>query len=182
MADEFRKEFEKEVDSIKDKYAEIAADFENDDMNNDTKYISEADKKAGWYYPLTKTEQKKEYGYVVAEQQRFLYHIQDGHLDIVDDYLENAAKKKMINVNAYDEAGWLPIHYAAQMNYTDILKALLKAGANPKLKDKVTSQDAMDIAQMGIDDSSGPSDEVIELLESYLKGSLGIAVAGGEHE
>merc|ERR1711907_134363 len=160
----------KEIDRIKNKYTDANVLFDNNDLN-DSK-LSSQDKNNGWFYPLTKTEQKKEYGFVAAEQQRFLWRLQDGHLDIVEDYLDNPKKKQAIDVNAYDEQGWTPIHYAAQMNYADIVKALLKGNANPSLKDKVMGMDALAVAYNGIDEASGPSIDVIEILQGAASTGL----------
>merc|ERR1711939_1053862 len=93
------------------------------------------------------------------------------HLDVVEDYLENPKKKQAIDVNAYDEEGWTPIHYAAQMNYVDIVKALLEGKANPHLKDKVMGMDALAVACNGINDSAGPSQDVIEVLQATAPSS-----------
>merc|ERR1719378_1758869 len=109
--------------------------FEKDDMNEG--YLNAQDKSNGWFYPLTKTEQKKEYGFVAAEQQRFLWRLQDGHLDIVEDFLLNPKKKKAIDLNMYDESGWTPLHHACQRNYSEIVRVLLEGKADPNLKDKV---------------------------------------------
>merc|ERR1711862_236744 len=135
---DFRKEFQAEVDRIKAKHGGAGIAFDNDDQMDS---MNASDKNNGWVYPLTKTEQKKEFNYVAAEQQRFLWRLQDGHLDVVEDYVENPKKLNSIDVNAYDEYGWTPLHYAAQMNYAEITKMLLKAGAFLFLKDKVTGMD-----------------------------------------
>mmetsp|Transcript_43814 Transcript_43814/g.132624 ORF Transcript_43814/g.132624 Transcript_43814/m.132624 type:complete len:157 (-) Transcript_43814:108-578(-) len=152
------------MNELKERYRGIENEFSDDDMN-DT--LTEEERKRGWHYPLTKTQQKKEYGCVIAEQQRFLWRLQDGHLDIVEDYMADPKKKKAIDVNLYDEQGWTPLHYAAQLNHSEIVKVLLDGNANPILKDKVCGMTAFDMAQMGVDDYSGPNDEVLEVLKNY---------------
>merc|ERR1711972_816477 len=90
----FRERYEKETKDAKAKYRDADPEFPDDDMND---AIPEADRKRGWHYPLTKSMQKKEYGCVVAEQQRFLWRLRDGHLDIVEDYLGDPKKKMAID-------------------------------------------------------------------------------------
>merc|ERR1712187_8657 len=168
----FREKYEKELKALKDKYAGLAPEFDDDDMN---KTWAEEDRKRGWHYPLTKTQQKKEYGCVVQEQQRFLWRLMDGHLDIVEDYLLDPKKRALIDVNLYDDYGWTPVHYASSLNHVDIVKALLDGNADPTLRDKVCSMTAMDMANMG-DGESGPNDEVIDVLKDYGI-SFGVAEA-----
>jgi len=160
-----RSKFVKERQNIQKKYANLPSEFDDDDMNET---LDAQDKKRGWYYPLTKTEQKKEFGYVVAEQQRFLWHLQDGHLDIVEDYLLHAAKRKAIEVNAYDELGWTPLHYAARLNFPEIVRVLLDANADPDLKDKVNGMTASDLATMGFGEEAGSNEEVLEVLRGAI--------------
>merc|ERR1712087_60294 len=131
-----------ELKALRDKYAGLEPEFDDDDMNES---LPEEDRKRGWHYPLTKTQQKKEYGCVIAEQQRFLWRLQDGHLDIVEDYLTDPKRKMAIDVNMYDELGWTPLHYAAHRGYSDIVKVLLDGGADPSLRDKVCGMTAMDM-------------------------------------
>merc|ERR1711971_1059076 len=99
--------------------------------------------------------------------------LQDGHLDVVEDYLLDAKKKKLIDVNGYDSMGWTPLHYAAQMNYGDIIQVLLKAGADPSLRDKATGLTPLEVAKNGIYDFSGPSEDAVEILSSYKMGMSG---------
>uniref|UniRef100_A0A7S0FAD7 Uncharacterized protein n=1 Tax=Pyrodinium bahamense TaxID=73915 RepID=A0A7S0FAD7_9DINO len=160
----FRERYERDIRELKDRFLGIEPEFDGDDMDQT---LTEAERKRGWHYPMTKTQQKKEYGCVVADQQRFLWRLQDGHLDIVEDYLGNPKMKKTIDVNLYDEQGWTPLHYAAQRNYSEIVKVLLDGNANPSLKDKVCGMTAFDMAGMGIDEDSGPNEEVLEVLKSY---------------
>eukprot|EP00406_Dinophysis_acuminata_P004142 CAMPEP_0179232240 /NCGR_PEP_ID=MMETSP0797-20121207/11758_1 /TAXON_ID=47934 /ORGANISM="Dinophysis acuminata, Strain DAEP01" /LENGTH=195 /DNA_ID=CAMNT_0020939355 /DNA_START=77 /DNA_END=664 /DNA_ORIENTATION=- len=160
----FRQRYEKELLAFKQKYVTLEPEFEGDDMNET---LTEEDKKRGWKYPLTKTQQKKEFGCVVADQQRFLWRLQDGHLDVVEDYLLDPAKKRAIDVNLYDDYGWTPLHYAAQLNLSDIVKALMDGDADPNLRDKVCGMTALEMAQAGAGDDSGPSDDVIEVLKDF---------------
>mmetsp|Transcript_43960 Transcript_43960/g.136826 ORF Transcript_43960/g.136826 Transcript_43960/m.136826 type:complete len:208 (-) Transcript_43960:315-938(-) len=156
--------YERDMKDAKDRHLGVTAEFDVDDMNTT---LTEEERKRGWHYPLTKTQQKKEYGCVVAEQQRFLWRLQDGHLDIVEDYLGDPKKKKTIDVNLYDEQGWTPLHYASQLNHSDIVKALLDGDANPTLRDKVCGLTAYEMATMGVNEDYGPNDEVLDVLKSY---------------
>mmetsp|Transcript_50475 Transcript_50475/g.117180 ORF Transcript_50475/g.117180 Transcript_50475/m.117180 type:complete len:201 (+) Transcript_50475:96-698(+) len=159
----FRARYERDLREAKDGHLGVQPEFDGDDMNA---ILSEAERKRGWHYPMTKTQQKKEYGCVVAEQQRFLWRLQDGHLDIVEDYLGNPKMKKTIDINLYDEQGWTPLHHAAQRNLAEIVQALLEGKADPGLKDKVCGMTAFDMAAMGVDEDSGPNEDVIDVLKA----------------
>ena len=98
----FRQRYEREVSQAQQKYKDLEPEFSDDDMNGT---LEEADRKRGWQYPLTKTQQKKEFACVPADQQRFLWRLQDGHLDIVEDYLGNPKMAKAIDLNRYDDEG-----------------------------------------------------------------------------
>uniref|UniRef100_A0A7S4RIA3 Uncharacterized protein n=1 Tax=Alexandrium monilatum TaxID=311494 RepID=A0A7S4RIA3_9DINO len=160
----FRQRYERDLQEAKDRLLGADPEFDGDDTNAT---LTEAERKRGWHYPLTKTQQKKEYGCVVNEQQRFLWRLQDGHLDIVEDYLGDPKKKKTIDINLYDEQGWTPLHYAAQLNHAEIVKVLLAGNANPGLKDKVCGLTAYELATMGVNDDYGPNDDVLEVLSLY---------------
>jgi len=160
----FRQRYQDDLRELKDRHRGMEHEFSDDDMNET---LTEEERRRGWGYALTKTQQKKEYGCVVAEQQRFLWHLQDGHLDVVEDYIGIPKKRKAINIDLYDEQGWTPLHYASQRNFTDIVKALLDAGANAGLKDKVCGMTALDMAKMGTEEDAGPNDDVIDALRAY---------------
>eukprot|EP00445_Apocalathium_hangoei_P019559 CAMPEP_0203901330 /NCGR_PEP_ID=MMETSP0359-20131031/43507_1 /ASSEMBLY_ACC=CAM_ASM_000338 /TAXON_ID=268821 /ORGANISM="Scrippsiella Hangoei, Strain SHTV-5" /LENGTH=195 /DNA_ID=CAMNT_0050824967 /DNA_START=36 /DNA_END=623 /DNA_ORIENTATION=- len=160
----FRERYDKHVRELKGRHGPLPAEFSDDDLNEQ---LPEEDRKRGWHYPMTKTQQKHEYGCVVAEQQRFLWRLQDGHLDIVEDYLLNEKKKKAIDVNMYDEQGWTPLHYACQRNYSEIVRVLLEGNADPLLRDKVCGLTPLDIAKLGVTDNSGPNEEVMEALSEF---------------
>lgn len=121
----FRQRYERELAKVQDKYKDLEPEFSDDDMNAT---LEEADRKRGWQYPLTKTQQKKEFGCVPADQQRFLWRLQDGHLDIVEDYLGNPKLKKAIDLNRYDDEGLTPLHHAAKLGHAEIVKALIEGG------------------------------------------------------
>ena len=123
----FRQRYEREVAKVQDKYKDLEPEFSDDDMNAT---LEEADRKRGWQYPLTKTQQKKEFGCVPAEQQRFLWRLQDGHIDIVEDYLGNPKMKKAIDLNRYDDEGLTPLHHAAKLGHADIVKVLIEGMGN----------------------------------------------------
>merc|ERR1712139_665629 len=120
-------------------YSNVAPEFDDDDMNAT---LSSDEKAKGWHYPLTKTEQLKEFGCVVAEQERFLMRLQDGHADVVKDYLENPKKKAALDLDRLDEWGWAPLHYATTKNHPEIVQALLEAEANPNMRDGATEKTA----------------------------------------
>mmetsp|Transcript_53648 Transcript_53648/g.141410 ORF Transcript_53648/g.141410 Transcript_53648/m.141410 type:complete len:207 (+) Transcript_53648:3-623(+) len=160
----FRTRYDKKVKELKERYGDLEPEFDDDNMNDK---LPEADRKRGWHYPLTKTQQKHEYGCVVQEQQRFLWRLQDGHLDIVEDYVLNDKKLKAIDLNLYDDNGWTPLHHASARNYGEITKVLLEGKADPSLKDKVGGLTALDLAKMGTGDDSGPSDDVLEVLAAF---------------
>ena len=119
----FLKRYERELSQAQSKYKDLEPEFSDDDMNAS---LQEADRKRGWQYPLTKTQQKKEFGCIPAEQQRFLWRLQDGHLDIVEDYLDNPKMKKSIDLNRYDEEGLTPVHHAAKLGHAEIVKVLIE--------------------------------------------------------
>eukprot|EP00435_Cladocopium_sp_Y103_P050618 s1194_g15.t1 len=151
----FRKRYERELSKVQDKYKDLEPEFSDDDMNAT---LEEVDRKRGWQYPLTKTQQKKEFGCVPAEQQRFLWRLQDGHLDIVEDYLGNPKMKKAIDLNRYDDEGLTPLHHAAKLGHADIVKALIEGKADPLLRDKVNGLTALDLAVAGRWDSGPHAD------------------------
>ena len=119
----FRQRYEREVSEAEKKYKDLEPEFSDDDMNAT---LEEADRKRGWQYPLTKTQQKKEFGCVPADQQRFLWRLQDGHLDIVEDYLGNPKMAKAIDLNRYDDEGLTPLHHAAKLGHAEIVKVLIE--------------------------------------------------------
>ena len=156
----FRKRYGREVGKMQDKYKDLEPEFSDDDMNAT---LEESDRKRGWQYPLTKTQQKKEFGCVPADQQRFLWRLQDGHLDIVEDYLENPKMKKAIDLNRYDDEGLTPLHHAAKLGHAEIVKVLIEGKADPLLRDKVNGLTALDFATAGRWDS-GPHTEVVKAI------------------
>eukprot|EP00439_Symbiodinium_sp_Y106_P004277 s10403_g1.t1 len=64
--------------------------------------LTDLQKADGWHYPLTKEQEWDKYGYVVRDsrnsrvpcrdQIRFSLHVQDGLVDVVEDYLETNKK------------------------------------------------------------------------------------------
>ncbi|CAE8681878.1 unnamed protein product, partial [Polarella glacialis] len=160
----FRQRYEKELKEVDEKYRHLEPEFSDDDMNET---LPEEDRKRGWQYPLTKTQQKKEYGCVLAEQQRFLWRLQDGHLDIVEDYLGNPKKSKAVDINRYDEQGWTPLHHAARLDHSEIVRVLLDAHADPTLRHKASGQTALDFAKGGKNTESGPNEDTIDVLTEF---------------
>ncbi|CAJ1420371.1 unnamed protein product [Effrenium voratum] len=140
----FRQRYEREAAQLRSKYQGLEPEFSDDDMNAS---LPEQDRKRGWQYPLTKTQQKKEFGCIPAEQQRFLWRLQDGHLDIVEDYLGNPKMRKSVDLNRYDAEGLTPLHHAAKLGRGDIVKALIAGNADPLLRDKVHGCTALDYAK-----------------------------------
>ncbi|CAE7221219.1 unnamed protein product [Symbiodinium sp. CCMP2592] len=56
--------------------------------------LTDLQKADGWHYPLTKEQEWDKYGYVVRDQIRFSLHVQDGLVDVVEDYLETNKKAR----------------------------------------------------------------------------------------
>eukprot|EP00439_Symbiodinium_sp_Y106_P078884 s1762_g17.t1 len=160
----FRQRYEKEVAAAKSKYAGIEPEFSDDDMNAT---ITEEDRKRGWEYPLTKTQQKREFGCVPADQQRFLWRLQDGHLDVVEDYLHNPKMRKAVDINRYDEMGLTPLHHAARLGHANIVRALIEGKADPLLRDRSQGLTALDFAQRGRDWDAGPNEEAIKAIQLF---------------
>lgn len=50
------------------------------------------------------------------------------------------------NINAVDEEGRTPLHYASELGQDDTLEVLLKAGANPDVKDVPKGRTPLHIA------------------------------------
>lgn len=159
----FRQRYEREVSQAQQKYKDLEPEFSDDDMNGT---LEEADRKRGWQYPLTKTQQKKEFGCVPADQQRFLWRLQDGHLDIVEDYLGNPKMAKAIDLNRYDDEGLTPLHHAAKLGHAEIVKVLIEGKADPLLRDKVSGLNALEFAQAGHWDS-GPHMEAVKAIQNF---------------
>jgi len=164
-ASDFRKAYTKALSRAKKKYSNVQPEFEDDDLSQ---FLSAADRKAGWSFPLTRTEQKKEFGCVVVEQERFLARLQAGHLQIVEEYLSDPKKKAQIDVNRPDASGFAPLHFASKLGHDEIARLLLEAGAIIDLPGPggVT---AMQLAESGLDDC-GANEEVIEVLKQFKAG------------
>mmetsp|Transcript_27321 Transcript_27321/g.78674 ORF Transcript_27321/g.78674 Transcript_27321/m.78674 type:complete len:192 (+) Transcript_27321:68-643(+) len=160
----FRERYDAHLKELRRRRGDLEPEFSDDDLNDQ---LSEVDRRRGWHYPMTKTQQKHEYGCVIAEQQRFLWRLQDGHIDVVEDYLLNEKRRRAIDVNMYDEQGWTPLHYACQRNYAEIVRVLLEGDADPTLRDKVCGMTCLEMARRGMTDDSGPNDEVIEVLAEF---------------
>ncbi|GBM82171.1 Histone-lysine N-methyltransferase EHMT1 [Araneus ventricosus] len=61
------------------------------------------------------------------------FHIsaKNGSLEI----LKMLMSSRFVDVNAQDDGGWTPIVWASEHNHYDVVKYLLKRGANPNIKD-----------------------------------------------
>lgn len=84
---------------------------------------------------MTKEQEWDKFGYVVRDQTRFRLHVQDGLVDVVEDYLETE-KKDLIDINLADKDGKTPLMVAARNGHAKVVAALLKAGADIGLVDK----------------------------------------------
>ncbi|CAJ1349723.1 unnamed protein product [Effrenium voratum] len=104
-------------------------------FNNLNQTLTEAQKADGWHFPMTKDQEWDKYGYVVRDQIRFSLHVQDGLLDVVEDYLETE-KKDLIDINLPGNDGKTPLMVAAKNGHAKVLAALLKAGADIGLVDQ----------------------------------------------
>merc|ERR1711879_467425 len=85
---------------------------------------------------MTKEEEWDKLGFVMQDQIRFRLHVQDGNLDVVEDYLLNMDKVDLVDINFPDAAGMTPLMIAASKGHTQIVAALLRANADPNLADK----------------------------------------------
>lgn len=77
-----------------------------------------------------------------------------GHLHVIQYLLEHGA-----DPNALNDSGRSPIWRAAFNGHYDVVKTLLEAGSNPEFRDKVSMENAYDVAQ---------TDEVRQLLVCTL--------------
>uniref|UniRef100_A0A7S4SSQ2 Uncharacterized protein n=1 Tax=Alexandrium monilatum TaxID=311494 RepID=A0A7S4SSQ2_9DINO len=161
---EFRKAFNKALAGIREKYEYLESEFDDDDM---TGLLSPEERKRGWSYPLTRTQQKKEFGCVVVEQERFVAHLQDGDLRVVQEYLSDARRKRAIDVNHVDRAGLAPLHRAALLDRADLARALLEADADPALRERAGLGGLTPLALAERGAELGPSESVAEALRAY---------------
>lgn len=100
------------------------------------------------YVPKPSDEEQMEmFGYIVADMIDFRLKALDNDVDTIEDYLEN--KRSRIDINWYDSMGLTPIMWTAMKGHKEVTKALLKAGADITLKDKVSNRDAIMWAQYG---------------------------------
>mmetsp|Transcript_45182 Transcript_45182/g.55335 ORF Transcript_45182/g.55335 Transcript_45182/m.55335 type:complete len:165 (+) Transcript_45182:83-577(+) len=97
--------------------------------------LTDTQKADGWHFPMSKEQEWDKFGYVVRDQIRFRLHVQDGLVDVVEDYLETG-KKDLIDINLPDKDGKTPLMVAAQNGHAKVVAALLKAGADIGLVDK----------------------------------------------
>mmetsp|Transcript_128487 Transcript_128487/g.274023 ORF Transcript_128487/g.274023 Transcript_128487/m.274023 type:complete len:160 (-) Transcript_128487:43-522(-) len=102
------------------------------DMNSTLTPEQKAD---GWKYSMTKEQEWDKLGFVMQDQIRFRLHVQDGLLDVVEDYLLTD-KIDLIDINFPDAAGMTPLMIAASKGHKEIVAALLQAKADPNLADK----------------------------------------------
>jgi len=161
----YRSKYEAALAKIRTKYANVKPEFEDDDMNDN---LDADDAKHGWMYPLTKTQQLNEFGCVIAEQERFLRHLHDGNISVLEEYLMDPQKSKAVNLNLFDSNGWTSLHYAAYKNDPEMATLLLEFGADSTIRDPVYGRTALDVAKAGGGDFCGPNDEVLEVLQEAL--------------
>eukprot|EP00747_Dinoflagellata_sp_TGD_P166772 gnl/TRDRNA2_/TRDRNA2_190090_c0_seq1.p1 gnl/TRDRNA2_/TRDRNA2_190090_c0~~gnl/TRDRNA2_/TRDRNA2_190090_c0_seq1.p1 ORF type:complete len:232 (-),score=64.95 gnl/TRDRNA2_/TRDRNA2_190090_c0_seq1:96-719(-) len=147
---------------VKKRYANLKPEFDDDDMIG---MLTEEERAKGWQYPLTRTQQKKMFGCVVISQERFMNHLREGNLLVVEEYLKDAKKKEAINVNRFDATGRAPIHYAAKLKDARIMTALLSAGADVQLETQDTGATAAALA-MEKDQFGDVNQAVIDVLKS----------------
>ncbi|CAE7218087.1 unnamed protein product [Symbiodinium pilosum] len=134
--------------------------------------LTDAQKADGWHYPMTKEQEWDAYGYVVRDQIRFSLHVQDGLVDVVEDYLETD-KKDLIDINLPDKEGKTPLMVAAKNGHVKVLAALLRAGADLGLVDKTVKEKritAVDYA-LGWPHQIGNErrDDCLEILTEFLR-------------
>eukprot|EP00930_Biecheleria_cincta_P090521 TRINITY_DN79916_c0_g1_i1.p1 TRINITY_DN79916_c0_g1~~TRINITY_DN79916_c0_g1_i1.p1 ORF type:complete len:168 (+),score=47.97 TRINITY_DN79916_c0_g1_i1:118-621(+) len=97
--------------------------------------LTDAQKADGWKYLLTKEQEWDKQGYITRDQIRFCLHVQDGLIDVVEDYLLTD-KKDLVDINLPDNDGKTPLMVAACNGHAKVVAALLNAGADMGLADK----------------------------------------------
>eukprot|EP00747_Dinoflagellata_sp_TGD_P167946 gnl/TRDRNA2_/TRDRNA2_193295_c0_seq1.p1 gnl/TRDRNA2_/TRDRNA2_193295_c0~~gnl/TRDRNA2_/TRDRNA2_193295_c0_seq1.p1 ORF type:complete len:165 (+),score=34.19 gnl/TRDRNA2_/TRDRNA2_193295_c0_seq1:86-580(+) len=156
--------------------------FKNNDMNE---LLTEEQKANGWKYTATQEEQFEQFGFVVAHMIRFRLHCRAGNIDVVEDYLEDEYNKSLIDINWVDHEGLTCLMWAAGCGHKEVVKALLRAGADTKIFNssfegqRVT---ALDYAKGWPYDGQGcgPHPEVVEVLQGYeMTGKIADAFVWG---
>uniref|UniRef100_A0A7S0ADH0 Uncharacterized protein n=1 Tax=Pyrodinium bahamense TaxID=73915 RepID=A0A7S0ADH0_9DINO len=161
---EFRAAYENALAKIKEKYEFLKPEFSDDDM---TELLTPEERKRGWSYPLTRTQQKREFGVVVYEQERFLARLRDGDLRAVRECLADPERRRAIDVNHRDRGGLAPLHYAALLDLGEVARTLLDAGADPHLRDEVHGLTPLALAERGAGRGAGPGKEVAAALRTF---------------
>mmetsp|Transcript_3103 Transcript_3103/g.6991 ORF Transcript_3103/g.6991 Transcript_3103/m.6991 type:complete len:187 (+) Transcript_3103:85-645(+) len=159
----FRQKYEEAVAAIKAKHAGSSPEFPDDDLNS---LLGPEERRRGWTYPFTKTEQLREFGCVFLEQKRFMKLVKAGDAETLQATFEDAYRAKGIDVNRYDAEGFTALHYAAWNDYPDVVQELLDNGAEPLQRDRRTGLRPIDLAEAGSGSQSGPNWNVIEMLKS----------------
>eukprot|EP00746_Dinoflagellata_sp_MGD_P162602 gnl/MRDRNA2_/MRDRNA2_90231_c0_seq1.p2 gnl/MRDRNA2_/MRDRNA2_90231_c0~~gnl/MRDRNA2_/MRDRNA2_90231_c0_seq1.p2 ORF type:complete len:158 (-),score=54.96 gnl/MRDRNA2_/MRDRNA2_90231_c0_seq1:14-487(-) len=133
----------------KKKVKNVTADmFENNDMNET---LTEEEKADGWTYgDMTKEMQVKEWGFVFEDMYAFRCAVTDGALEYVQEYIDK--KMHCIDLDYYDAMGVTPMMWASVNGDKDVVEALLKAKADPTLKDTVENMTAYDLAKRELDE------------------------------
>mmetsp|Transcript_50547 Transcript_50547/g.113789 ORF Transcript_50547/g.113789 Transcript_50547/m.113789 type:complete len:188 (+) Transcript_50547:41-604(+) len=163
---DFRKKYDEALAAIKSKHAGASPEFADDDMNAS---LTADERSKGWIYPLTKTEQLKEFGCVFMEQQRFMQLVQEGDLETLQALFEDDKRAKAIDVNRYDNEGYTALHYAAWNDLPEVVELLLDNGAEPFQRDLRTGLVPLELAEVGIDRQSGPNWNCIDVLKSVME-------------
>lgn len=69
----------------------------------------------------------------MASQASLASHIENGNVGKIQKFLD---KKASLLEKAVDDAGNFPLHFAALKDKPDVIKALIKMGANPSSANK----------------------------------------------
>eukprot|EP00746_Dinoflagellata_sp_MGD_P164414 gnl/MRDRNA2_/MRDRNA2_93026_c0_seq1.p1 gnl/MRDRNA2_/MRDRNA2_93026_c0~~gnl/MRDRNA2_/MRDRNA2_93026_c0_seq1.p1 ORF type:complete len:192 (+),score=56.12 gnl/MRDRNA2_/MRDRNA2_93026_c0_seq1:78-578(+) len=150
----------------KKKVKKVTADmFEHNDQNET---LTEEEKADGWTYgDMTKAKQVEEFGYVAEDMYAFYCAVKDGAIEYVDEYIRD--KMICIDVDFYDAMGVTLLQWAAIYGYKDVCESLLKAKADPSLKDLVENMTAYEMAKRELDekDEKATEEEQTKKKEKY---------------
>merc|ERR1712151_444047 len=109
-------------------------------------------------------EQEIMYGEFVKKQMKFLNHVQEGHLDRVEDLLE--FERDELNLDFQEDVkGFTPLMTAATAGNLDMVTVLLEAKADPHIRDKtVMRYTPLEVAIVIMEDEDPEYAEVVEIL------------------
>jgi len=134
--------------------------FEHNDMNE---LLTEEQKADGWTYgDMTKEMQVKEFGYVAETMMCFRLAVKYGALECVQYVIDT--KSHEIDLDFFDSRGLTCLMWAALNGNAEVVEALLKAEADPSLKDTVEGLTAYELAKRELDEADEKKDDKYEEL------------------